>query len=195
MKKSLMKIVFSAVLLGMPLMAADSVNLLGDSKYDLFVGVEVGLSSAEFTDLVGDYENTGIGTYGVKVGAVNDNTRMYFSYQYMDAFNESLTREGYFSQATLNLEGLSKAYHVFDSISHYFFIGGHLGGINLLVDSEFGDSDEVGLVYGFQGGLISEFGFGLNLELGYRYSRSTFSDANTNLSKLEDFYAGLNYRF
>ncbi len=193
MRKSLIKIVLAVVLLGMPLIATDdSVN---NSEYDFFIGLEGGLSSAEFTDIAGDYENNGISTYGVKIGAINDISRIYLSYQDMDAFEGSSVREGSFSQATLNLEGLSSPYYIFDSIAHYFFIGGHLGAINLTVDASFVNSDEFGIVYGVQGGLLSEFDFGLSVELGYRYSLSYFADENTDLSKLEAFYAGLNYRF
>ena len=194
MRKNLIKVVLATVLASMPLMANDS-KLLETTKYDFFVGLETGLSAAEFTDDGGDYENNGISTYGIKAGAINNTSRMYFSYQYMDAFKDSTTREGSFQQVTMNAEGLTAPYTVFEGMEHSFFLGAHLGGINLTVDADFGNSSDFGYVYGFQGGLLSEFGFGLAVELGYRYSFSTFSDKDVALSKLEAFYGGLNYRF
>jgi len=194
MKKSLTKVVLATVLASMPVVA-DDLKLLETTKYDFFMGLEMGLSAAEFTDDSGDYENNGITTYGIKAGAINNNSRMYFSYQYMDAFENSTIREGSFQQVTMNVEGLSSAYTVFEGMEHSFFIGGHLGGINLTVDTPFGDSSEFGSVYGLQGGLLSEFAIGLAIELGYRYSFSSFTDKDTHLDKLETFYGGLNYRF
>jgi len=194
MRKSLTKVVLATVLASMPLAAAD-LELLETTKYDFFMGLEMGLSGAEFTDDGGDYENNGISTYGIKAGAINNTSRMYFSYQYMDAFEDSSTRDGSFQQVTMNLEGLSSPYTVFEGMQHSFFIGGHLGGINLTVDADFGNSSDFGYVYGFQGGLLSELSSGVAIELGYRYSFSTFSDKGIKLSKLETFYGGLNYRF
>ena len=165
------------------------------TEYDFFVGVDAGLSKANFTDTTGSYDNDEISTYGVKIGAVNDNTRIYLSYQYMDAFEASSSREGAFHALAVNTEAFSEPYNIFDSMDHIFFIGGHLGAINLDVEASFGNSNEYGVLYGLQGGVLTTFGPVVSLELGYRYSRSTFSDQAIELDKLQAFYAGINLRF
>ena len=165
------------------------------TDYDVFIGLDAGLSSATFSDINGKYENNEITTYGAKAGVVNDTSRIYLSYQYMDAFEGSSNREGAFHAALINTEALTEPYVIFDSIEHTFFIGAHLGGINLDVDAPFATANEYGVLYGLQGGLLTTFGSTLDLELGYRYSFSEFSDDNTELDKLQFFYAGLNLRF
>lgn len=165
------------------------------SEYDLFIGAEAGLSSADFTDGTGSYDNEEISTYGVKIGAIDHNSRIYLSYQYMDAFEGSGTREGAFHAVTVNTEGYSEPYVIFDSMEHFIFIGAHLGGINLDVDASFGTSNEYGVLYGLQGGVLTTFGPVVSLELGYRFSLSSFSDDAIQLDQLQAFYAGINLRF
>ena len=165
------------------------------TEYDFFIGGEAGLSKADFTDTTGSYDNDEISTYGVKIGAVDDNSRVYLSYQYMDAFEASSSREGAFHAVTLNTEGLSEPYNIFDSIDHIFFIGAHLGAVNLDVEASFGNSNEYGILYGLQGGVLTTFGSVVSLELGYRIAHSTFSDQAIELDKLQAFYVGINLRF
>ena len=165
------------------------------AEYDFFVGAEAGLNSADFTASTGSYSNDEIATYGVKAGVMNDNSRIYLSYQYMDAFEGSSSREGSFQALTVNTEGFSEPYVIFDSIEHLFFVGAHLGAIYLDVDAIFGTSNEYGVLYGIQGGVLTTFGPVVSLELGYRFSLSTFSDQAIDLDKLQAFYAGINLRF
>lgn len=165
------------------------------NAYDFFIGGEAGLSKGDFSSPTGNYDNDEISTYGVKIGAVDENTRIYLSYQYMDAFEGSTIREGAFHAVTFNTEAFSEPYNIFDSIDHLFFIGGHLGAVNLDAEASFGNSNEYGVLYGLQGGVLTTFGPVVSLELGYRFSRSTFSDQAIELDKLQAFYAGINLRF
>jgi len=165
------------------------------SEYDMFIGVEDGLSWADFNGPTGKYQNHEITTYGVKAGVVNDKTRMYISYQYIDAFEDSTTREGEYQTATINSEAFTEPIDVFNIFDLYFFVGGHAGAIKINVDAAFGKSDEYGFLYGVQAGLLAKLGSVISLETGYRLSRSNFSDQNTDLNKFQVVYGGINFRF
>lgn len=165
------------------------------SEYDLFVGGEAGLSWADFSGPGGTYQNREISTYGVKAGVVDDETRMYVAYNYLDAYEDSPTRTGEYQTLTLNTEAFTKPEDIFGLFDIVFFAGAHLGAININVEANFGESEKTALLYGIQAGILLEFGLPVNLEAGYRYSLSTFSDVNTDLDSLQVAYGGINIKF
>ena len=165
------------------------------SKYDTFIGAETGISWADFKGPNGIYQNSEIATYGFKGGVVNNKNRMYVSYQYIDAYKGSNTREGQYHTLTANSEANTDPVNIFDLFRIVIFGGAHAGAININVAADFGESDKYALLYGVQAGIIATFDMAICLEAGYRFSYSNFSDAGTDLSKLQVAYAGINYRF
>ncbi|MCF6331435.1 MAG: porin family protein [Sulfurimonas sp.] len=165
------------------------------SEYDVFVGADLGVSYTEFTDEDGTYENNNISTYGIKAGIINDSSRVYLTYHYLNAFENSSNRNGKFQTIAINADGFSNSFNTFDKISHVFFIGGHLGSINAKVNSNFGSSNTYGLIYGVQGGMLTSVTSFLDIELGYRASFSNFFDKDNDLNRIDAFYAGVNFRF
>lgn len=165
------------------------------SGYDIFVGAEGGFSWADFKGPIEKYQNHEITTYGAKVGVVNDETRIFIAYDYMDAFEDSTTREGEYQTLTLNTEAFSEPQSLFGLFDVAMFVGGHLGAIAISVDAAFGNSDANGLLYGIQTGLIANLGSTVSIETGYRISYSNFSDQKTDLDKFQVAYAGINFRF
>ena len=165
------------------------------SEYDVFIGAEAGLSWADFDGPNGEYQNHEIDTYGAKAGVVSDRTRIYLSYQYMDAFKDSTTRDGEYQTLTANTEAFTDPLHLFNFLDLVFFVGGHLGAVNINVEASFGESDEYALLYGVQAGILARFNQLVSLEAGYRFSYSDFSDQNTDLDKIQVAYGGINLRF
>ncbi len=165
------------------------------SQYDVLVGADLGVSYTEFTNENGTYENNNISTYGIKAGIINDKSRVYLDYRYLDAFENSSNRNGQFQTIAINTDGFSDSFNTFDNINHVFFIGAHLGAINTKLDSNFGSSDAYGLIYGVQGGLITSFTSFFSLEFGYRASLSNFFDKDNSLDRIDDFYTAINFRF
>ena len=172
-----------------------TITSIHASEYDVFIGGEAGLSWADFNGPTGKYQNREITTYGVKGGIVNNNTRIYMSYQYLDAFEDSTTRSGEFQTLSMNTEAFTKPEDIFGLFDLMFFAGLHLGAINVNVEANFGESDKTAFLYGFQTGILLDFGLPVNLEAGYRYSLSTFSDVQTDLDKLQVAYGGINIKF
>ena len=165
------------------------------SKYEMFIGAEAALSWADFTGPNGNYENDGISTYGIKAGVIDENTRVYISYNYLDAFKDSSNREGNFQALTISTEAYTKIFNITENYPVSFFFGAHVGGVNLEVDSTFGTSDKSSLLYGLQAGIMTTSKSPINLEFGYRYSYSSFSDMNNDLDQLAIAYVGINYKF
>ena len=165
------------------------------SEYDIFVGAEAGLSWADFNGPNGKYQNNEITTYGVKSGIVSHNTRLYLSYQYMDAYADSTTRDGGYHTLTANTEAMTEPADIFGIVDLAFFVGGHAGVININVDAVFGQSDKYAFMYGVQAGLLARFNSIVSLEAGYRFSYSNFSDQSTDLDKLQVAYGGINFKF
>jgi len=165
------------------------------SQYDIFVGAEAGLSWADFNGPNGKYQNHEITTYGIKSGIVNHNTRLYLSYNYMDAYADSTSRDGAYHTLTANTEAMTGPVNIFGIVDLAFFVGGHAGGININVDADFGQSDKYALLYGVQAGVLARFDSIVSLEAGYRFSYSSFSDQNTDLDKLQVAYGGINFKF
>ena len=165
------------------------------SKYETFVGAEAGLSWVDFDGPNGQYQNNEITTYGIKSGIVNHNSRLYLSYQYMDAFADSTTRDGEYQTLTANTEAMTEPFNIFGIINVAFLIGAHAGTININVDAAFGQSDKYALLYGLQAGFLTRLDSQVSLEVGYRFSYSNFSDQNTDLDKLQVAYGGINIKF
>lgn len=165
------------------------------SQYETFVGAEAGLSWADFNGPNGKYQNNEITTYGIKSGIVNHNTRLYLSYQYMDAFADSTTRDGEYQTLTANTEAMTEPLDIFGIVDLAFFIGAHAGALNINVDAAFGQSDKYAFLYGVQAGLLAKLNSQFSLEAGYRLSYSNFSDQNTDLEKLQVAYGGINIKF
>ncbi|PHR58094.1 MAG: hypothetical protein COA44_04095 [Arcobacter sp.] len=165
------------------------------SEYDLFIGGEAGLSWADFNGPNGEYQNPEITTYGLKGGLSNDSARMYLSYKYIDAFEDSSTRKGQYQTLTANTDAFTDYVSIFNLFDLAFFIGAHAGVINLTVEADFGETDEYAFLYGLQTGLIADFNSPLTLEVGYRYSYSNFSEQGTDLDRLQVAYGGINFRF
>jgi len=165
------------------------------NAYDVFIGGEAAQSWAQFKGPDGTYENDEITTYGVKAGVVDTKTRMYLSYKYMDAFEDSTTRTGEYQTFTANSEAFTDPQSIFNLFDLLFFVGGHAGAININVEASFGESDKLAFMYGAQAGIIADFDLPISLEAGYRFSFSTFNDNDTDLTKLQVAYGGINIRF
>ncbi|WP_415249450.1 hypothetical protein [Sulfurimonas sp.] len=165
------------------------------SKYEIFIGAEAALSWVDLKGSNGNYENEEISTYGIKVGVIDENSRVYLSYNYLDAFEDSSNREGGFQTLTINTEAYTQMFNITENYPVSFFFGAHIGGVNLNVDSTFGTSHKSALLYGLQAGVMTTSKSPINLEFGYRYSSSRFIDKNNDLEQLTVAYVGINYKF
>lgn len=149
-------------------------------------------------DLDGAINNSG--TWGARFGTVEDNARVYVTYDYA-----SDTRHQYkFRQQ--NLLGSYDALLPVGDQGTQLFGGVSAGLVSLEQESRgFHRDRDVGLAGGVQAGIIQDLGHNVALEGGYRYLR-TSADARlkergmgnagrADLHSSEQFYVGVNYRF
>jgi hypothetical protein len=174
-----------------------------EGGYKPLLGVELGAGKASFDWSYGnesdtddtDWENV----WGAKGGFYDENTRIYASFHYVDA-DEDSTKERWY-ELTANLEAKTSDYKVTENLATSFFIGGHVGGLQLKAeDKSFGfDEKETDLVYGVQGGVNFIFTPHFNAELGARSSWSPIEmEANglkVELNYYYNVYVGFNYYF
>ncbi len=171
-----------------------SVNV-NASEYNIFIGGEAGATWADFDGPNGEYQNKEIKTYGAKIGIDNVDTRVYLAYKYIDAFEDSTTRDGEYQTLTANAEAFTDSLDIFGITDLSFFVGGHAGAVNINVDASFGQLDKYAFLYGAQVGLMARFGSIVSFEAGYRYSLSNFSEEGTTLDRLQVAYGGINIKF
>jgi hypothetical protein len=149
-------------------------------------------------DLDGAINNSG--TWGARVGTVEDDSRFYFTYDYV-----SDTR----NQFKLRQQNLLVSYDLLLPVGNHGtqLFGGVSGGLTRveLRGGGFSSDSDVDLAGGVQVGIIQRLDNKVAVEGGYRYlrtnadvrlkERGTGSSGRADLHSSEQFYIGLNYRF
>ncbi len=182
MEVSMKKIIVALVLLSMTTLFAN--------EYDTFVGIEYGQNKADWSSGSGDNTDT----YGVRAGFVDDNTRIYLVFDYLDP-DEPAGVDELVYLTTINFEAKTTPYKLAEWLQPSFFLGGHIGLIKYEQETTLIDIDETGALYGAQAGILFGLSSSIDLEIGYRYSLSTLSFLGEDLDNIKAYYGAINLTF
>jgi hypothetical protein len=155
-----------------------------DSEW--FAGIDGGVTGVNFTSsaLKSDYQFAP--EYGLKIGLLDHNSRVYLGYTAANSIDGNITST---STAYLALEGISDEFNVIARSTAKFFLGVRLG-------ASFADIDKVSktaFMGGFQTGLLFLLPADFEIELAYRhYFTARKTETNFNAGTL---YGALNYKF
>lgn len=168
-----------------------SASILFANDYDMFIGAEYGKYSSEWS--VGK-KGDEIDTFGIRAGLVDEHTRIYMIFDYLDTEEPAGVDETVYL-STINLEAQTEAYRVADWLRPRFFVGGHAGLIDYALKTTSVDIDEMGLLYGAQAGILAGLPSDVDLEIGYRYSLSTLAVDGVDLDNANAYYVAINLAF
>ncbi|HDS1737972.1 MULTISPECIES: outer membrane beta-barrel protein [Pseudomonas] len=139
------------------------------------------------------------GTWGVRLGKINDQGRYYMTYDNVSGDHSGLK---------LRQENLLGSYDVFLPVGDTtkLFGGGSLGVTKLSQESSgYGRDTDYGYAVGLQAGVIQEVTDNASVELGYRYLRSNASTelvehggpkvGTLRLTSSAQTYLSANYKF
>jgi len=148
------------------------------STSETFIGIEI--ASTEVQGEQPSMTSDGI-SYGVRVGAQNEEWRTTIGFNYYDKDEYSVEK------LYLSIDYLFFKYDALEDFTAQPYIGVNTGYANY----EQAGIDENGLVYGAQAGVILNIIEQFDIDLSYRYSLSS-ADAFDHES---DFLLGLHYHF
>jgi len=153
-----------------------------DFSSERFLGIEVGYSSIESTNIINNKESSDGFEYGFRIGAQNEEWRTTVD---VGLFNDKKKK---YQQAKLSFDyyvwnSLYKA----DDIIFKPYLGAHVGWMNYT--NELGNVEESGLLYGGQAGLVWNVLNEVDFDLSYKYSMSNIESVDS----LSGFVFGMNY--
>jgi len=162
-----------------------SLSLMAE-KTEWFVGLEGGTAGVKYAENVNDIDRKFGLQYGLKVGLVNELSRIYIGYSQSDnnSNKNSSSQSGY-----LSLEGVGEEFQVFSKSTAKVFLGVHLGGNSATLQGEQKDA----FIGGVQIGLIFLLPANFEIETAYRH-QWTYNDTLTNFNTVNPYLA-LNYKF
>jgi len=154
-----------------------SSSVQADEGTTGFIGLDLGYSQINDTFGVDDNDLD----FGIKLGAQDNDWRTTFSYIYFDSGDYD------YSQSTVDL---SVDYFILGSGNTVKpYIGGVIG--YTWLDDDHSATDDSGMVYGGEAGIVIDITESIDLDLGYRYSwldLDTIDDSHRG-------YIGINYKF
>jgi len=151
-----------------------------------FVGIEGGTGGVAYMDNVKEIPRKFGLQYGLKVGVVNEISRIYLGYSNVtnNSNKISATQSGY-----LGLDGVGEEFQVFSKATAKVFMGVTLGASN----STLQDEEENAFMGGVQIGLIFLLPADFEIEAAYRHQWS-YKDKPTDFNTANP-YVALNYKF
>lgn len=156
-----------------------SVQAREISESQKFIGVEVSITEVQGKE-PGDDSNDQ--SYGLRVGAQNDQWRTMFILNYFDSGKHNVEK------LFLTVDYFFLKTDMMDNYALQPYLGLNLGYMNFESD---GGIDADGFVYGLQGGVVLDVTEDIGLDIGYRYSLSSANE----LDHTGDVVFGLNYKY
>lgn len=148
------------------------------SESQKFIGVEVSITEVQGNQ---PSDTSHDQSYGVRVGAQNEQWRTMFTLNYFDSGEHNVEK------LFLSVDYFFLKSDVIDNYALQPYLGLNAGYMNF----ESTGVDESGFLYGMQAGAILDVTEDIGLDLGYRYSLSS-SDA---LDHTGDVVFGVNYQY
>ncbi len=148
------------------------------SESQKFIGVEVSITEVQGEQPSDTSDDV---SYGVRVGAQNEQWRTMFTLNYFDSGEHNVEK------LFLSVDYFFLKTNMMDNYTLQPYLGLNVGYMNF----ESKDVDESGFLYGMQGGVVLEVTEDVGFDVGYRYSLSS-SDA---LDHTGDVVFGINYQY
>jgi opacity protein-like surface antigen len=147
-----------------------------------FLGIEVGYSTLETDNIIGNKESDSNIEYGFKIGAQNEEWRTTV------ALNFFQDKKKKYQQAKLSFDYFVwNSLYKTDDIVFKPYLGGHIGWMNYT--NEGGNTESSGMLYGAQAGLAWNVLNEVDFDLSYKYSKTSIKDVDS----LSGVVFGLNY--
>ena len=147
-----------------------------------FLGIEVGYSTLESDNIIGNKESDSNIEYGFKIGAQNEEWRTTIN---MNFFKDKKKK---YQQAKLSFDYFVwNSLYKKDDIVFKPYLGGHVGWMNYT--NEGGSTKSSGMLYGAQAGLAWNVLNEVDFDLSYKYSKTNIE----SIDSLSGVVLGLNY--
>ena len=148
------------------------------SESQKFIGVEVSITEVQGEQPSDKSDDV---SYGVRLGAQNDQWRTMFTLNYFDSGEHNVEK------LFLSVDYFFMKTDVYDSYALQPYLGVNVGYMNY----ESVGVDASGFLYGMQGGVVLDVMDRVGLDIGYRYSLSSADE----LDHTGDVVFGLNYQY